>query len=112
MSLFKWMRKNNKKIMAVVVILLMVAFVGGSALDNLLRGGGGANKAVAYHDKKGKITPYDVGAAAEELGILQSLQMDAVLRQQDLHGVLLGELLFSQSRADPSLMSQVMPVIR
>lgn len=108
----KWLRRNNKKIMAVVVIVLMFAFVGGSALQYLLQPRGGVKKAYAYYDKNAKITPMMIHEASAEIEILQALQADAVLQQQDLRGVLLGELLFSQSRSSPALMNQVMQMIR
>jgi len=111
-SPIKWLRRNNKKIMAVVVIVLMFAFVGGSALEYLLQPGGGAKDAYAYYGKKAKITHLMVAEANAELEILQALQADAVLQQQDLRGILLGELLFSQSRSSPSLMNEVMRMIR
>jgi hypothetical protein len=112
MHLIKWLRRNNKKIMAVVVIVLMFAFVGGSALQYILQPKGGVNSAYAYYGKKAKITHVMVVEAGAEIEILQGLQADAVLRQQDLRGILLGELLFSQSRGSPALMSQVMQMIR
>jgi len=112
MNLIKWLRRNNKKIMAVVVIVLMFAFVGGSALEYLLQPRGGTNDAYAYYGKKTKITPTMMMEATNEIEILQALQADAVLRQQDLRGILLGELLFSQNRGSPALMNQVMQMIR
>jgi hypothetical protein len=112
MNLIKWIRRNQTKVMAVVVIVLMFAFVGGSALQYLLQPHGGENKAYAYYGKKAKITPIMIRNASGEIEILQALQADAVLRQQDLRGVMLGELLFSQNRGSPALMNQVMRMIR
>jgi hypothetical protein len=112
MNLIKWLRRNNKKIMAVVVIVLMFAFVGGSALQYLLQPRGGAKRAYAYYGKNAKITPEMINAASAEIEILQALQANAVLQQQDLRGILLGELLFSQSRGSQALMNQVMQMIR
>lgn len=112
MNLIKWIRKNQTKVMAVVVIVLMFAFVGGSALQYLLQPKGRENKAYAHFDKKAKITPRMIQNATGEIEILQSLQADAVLQRQDLRGILLGELLFSQSRGSPAVMNQVMRMIR
>lgn len=112
MNLIKWLRRNNTKIMAVVVIVLMFAFVGGSALQYLLQPNTAAKAAYGYYGKNTKITPVMLRDAGVELEILQALQADAVLRQQDLRGVLLGELLFSQNRGSPALMNQVMQMIR
>ena len=104
MNLVKWFRKNNTKVMAVVVIVLMVGFVGGSALTQLLRSSGGMNKAVAYYGlKKHKITPSDRAVARQELEILQALGAGQILQYQDLRGVLLGELLFSESSGSAEL---------
>ncbi len=108
----KWLRRNNKKIMAVVVIVLMFAFVGGSALQYLLQPSGGVKSAYAHYGKNARITHLMVGEANAELEILQALQADAVLQQQDMRGIMLGELLFSQTRSSPALMNQVMQMIR
>ena len=104
MHLVKWFRKNNTKIMAVVVIVLMIGFVGGSSLTYLLRGSGGMNKAVAYYGlKKHKITPESRNVARRELEILQALGAGQILQYQDLRGVLLGELLFSEGSGSAEL---------
>jgi len=106
MNLVKWFRKNNTKVMAVVVIVLMVGFVGGSSLTYLLRGSGGAGKAIAhYGPKRHKISYNDRTVARNELEILQSLGAGQILQYQDLRGVLLGELLFSQDRGSAELMT-------
>jgi hypothetical protein len=112
MNLIKWLRRNNTKIMAVVVIVLMFAFVGGSALQYLLQPSGGAKSAVYYYGQNSKITRLMIQSASNEIEVLQALQSDAILRQQDLRGILLGELLFSQSRGSPALMNQVMRMVR
>ena len=112
MSFVKWLRKNNTKIMAVVVIVLMIGFIGGSSLSYLLSGSGGLKDTVAFYGGKHKITNYDLVTAREELELLQALQADRVLQAQDLRGVLLSELLFSQSRGSPAVMNQVLQMIR
>ncbi len=104
MSFVKWMRKNNTKIMAVVVIVLMVAFIGGSSFKFFFRGSGGMNQAIAYYGQKKKINHYDRAEANQEIEILMALRADEVLRSQDLTGILLSELLFSQSRSAGSLL--------
>ena len=106
MNLVKWFRKNNTKIMAVVVVVLMVGFVGGTALTSLLQGGGGMGKAIAhYGPKKQKLTPNDRNQARNELEMLQALGAGQILQYQDLRGVMLGELLFSQDRASAEMIS-------
>jgi hypothetical protein len=98
MNLMKWLRKNNTKLMAVVVIVLMVAFIGGSSFSYIFRGSGGMNSAVAHYDHGKKISHYDRMAAGQELEVLTALRADVILENQDLRGLLLGQLLFSQSR--------------
>ena len=98
MSLMKWLRKNNKKIMAVVVIVLMIAFIGGSSFHYLFRGSGGATAAVAYYGHNQKITHLDRGFADQELKVLEALGVENILRQQDLRGLLLSELVFRENR--------------
>lgn len=104
MSFVKWMRKNNTKIMAVVVIVLMIAFIGGSSFRLIFRGSGGMGQAVAYYGHKKKINHYDRAEANQEIEILTALRADEVLRSQDLTGILLSELLFSQSRSSGSML--------
>jgi len=112
MSLMKWMRKNNKKLMAIVVIVLMVAFIGGSSFSFLMRGSGGANKAVAYYGSNQKITHNDRRIAENELKLLEELGAADLLRRQDLRGLLLAELLFSQSRDVAGLMEMARQTIQ
>lgn len=100
MNLVKWFRKNNTKIMAVVVIVLMVGFIGGSSLSYILRGSGGMHDTVAwYGGRQHKIAPYDRMLARQEIEILQALRLDRWTRAQDLTGLLLSEILFTQTQA-------------
>ncbi len=112
MNLVKWFRKNKTKILAVVVIVLMVGFIGGSSLTFLLRGSGGIHKAVAHYGQRKKITHYDRMMAGQELEILASLRADDVLRSQDLRGILLAELLFSQNRSSAATLDMVRQTIQ
>ena len=112
MNLVKWFRKNNTKVMAVVVIVIMVGFIGGSSLTYLLRGSGGGNRAVAYYGQKRKITPNNRAVARRELEILQSLGAGRVLQSQDLRGLLLSELLFSQERGSAELVNYARQAIQ
>ncbi len=106
MDLVKWLRKNNSKLMAIVVIVLMIGFIGGSSLTYLLRGRGDINKKTAYYNDNSGITKYDLMIAQQELDILESLQAGTILKAlQDpveqtpnLQALILGELLFSDSR--------------
>jgi len=110
MNLVKWFRKNNKKVMAVVVIVIMFGFIGGGTLlQQLSKRRIGA---LAHFGKKNEITDYDLLVARRELEILRMLQSDALLRSQDLHGVFLGELLFSDQRASPALINRLKKTIR
>ncbi len=112
MNFMKWMRKNNKKLMAVVVIVLMIAFIGGSSFSYLMQGSGGVKQAVAYYGHTQKITHYDRMAAEQELKLLEELGADSLLRRQDLRGLLLAELLFSQSRDSAGLMDMARQTIQ
>jgi len=121
MSLVKWFRKNNTKVMAAVVIGTMVAFTIGPALRYLAQSRtGGPHKEVAYFGVDNKITNYDLALARQELEILKLLQADVILksigvplfRTPDLLSLLLGELLFSESRLSPAVTTQVKQIIR
>jgi hypothetical protein len=110
MNLVKWFRKYNKKVMAVVVIGIMFGFIGGgSILQQLSKRSTGAR---AYFAEKKEITDYDLMVARRELEILRMLRADALLRSQDLHGIFLGELLFSDQRASPALINRIKQTIR
>jgi hypothetical protein len=113
MNLVKWLRKNQSKVMAIVVIGTLVGFIGGSALTYLLSPGRTAGyKAVAYFGENKKITNYELISARNELDILRMLQMEQVLRSQDLQGILLGELVFSDTRVAPAVINYVKQMIR
>ncbi len=106
MDLIKWLRKNNSKLMAVVVIGLMIAFIGGSSLTYLLSGRGNTNKVIAHYGDNIAIKQYDLMAAQQELDILGALQAQTILKalqdpvdqSPNLQALILGELLFSESR--------------
>ena len=110
MNLVKWFRKNNKKVMAVVVIVIMIGFIGGGALTQLSKRRG--NGTIAHFGEKIKITDYDLLVARRELEILRMLRADALLRSQDLHGIFLGELLFSDQRTSVALINRLKQTIR
>ena len=109
MSLVRWLRKNNMKLMAVVVIALMFIFVAG---DFIQRGNRRTGTQVIGHMGTQKVTNYDLYAARGELELLRALRADDLLRSQDLQGVFLAELLFSDQRGSPALMSRVKSSIR
>ncbi len=112
MNLVKWFRKNNTKVMAVVVIVIMIGFIGGSSLSYFFRGGEGKYETVAYFGDGRKITNYDLALARRELEIFRMLRADGLVRSQDLRGVMLGELLFSEGKASPVLINRVKQAIR
>lgn len=110
MSFVKWMRKNNMKLMAVVVIVLMFVFVAG----DFLTGWGRRHVemgAVAFLGDKA-VTNYQMYAARQELDLLRLLRTDDLLRAQDLHGVLLAELLFTDQRGSAGLVNRIKSTIR
>jgi hypothetical protein len=112
MNLVKWFRKNRTKLMAVVVIVIMIGFIGGSALSYLLQRGPGLRETVAYFGQGRKITNYDLALARRELEILGMLRIDQLLRSQDLQGIVLAELLFSEGRASPLVINRMKRTIR
>jgi len=114
MNLVRWFRKNNKKVMAVVVIGIMFIFIGGGTLlEQLGRRATGLHKTIAYFGDNKKITNSDLYVQAQrELDILRSLGADVLLSNQDLHAILLGELLFAEQRTSPALVKHIKQTIR
>ena len=113
MNLVKWIRKNQSKVMAIVVIGTLIGFIGGSALTYLLSPGRTVGyKAAAYFGDNKKITNYELISARNELDILRMLRMEELLRSQDLQGILLGELLFSEARFTPAVVNYLKQMIR
>lgn len=108
MNPIKWLRRNNARIMAVVVVLLMVAFTGDQFLQQLgQRRSGGLGSTVAYIGDK-KLTYADLYAARSELEVLRSLRAGMLLANlPDMKAVVLGELLFSEQRASPEIISHI-----
>jgi hypothetical protein len=99
-----------------VVLVLMILFIAGSALQYMVirQHSSGSDGAVAYYgqQEKSKITREELSAAMQELEILQTLRMDATLKQQqDMRLILLGELLFSQDRGSAGAMNRAMQII-
>ncbi len=114
MNLVKWFRKNNKKVMAVVVIVIMFGFIGGGTLlEQFSKRATGLHKTIAYFGDNKKITNRDLYVhAPQELNILRSLGADILLSNQDLHAILLGELLFAEQRTSPALIQHIKQTIR
>ncbi len=113
MALVRWFRKNNAKIMAVVVVFLMIAFLMPTTLKQLGRYRGAKRTAVAFTRDNKKITNYDFGDARRELELLKSIRADILLLStQDLRSILLGELLFSEQRVSPVIISRIKTMIR
>jgi len=113
MSLVRWFRKNNTKVMAVVVIVIMFGFIGGGTLlQQISRRATGLHETIAYFEDNRKITRQSLSNARRELDILRSLQADTLLQNQDLRGILLGELLFTEQRTSPALLNHIKQTIR
>jgi hypothetical protein len=110
MSLVRWLRKNNKKVMAVVVIVILFGFIGGSQLLQLLDQRRTRN--LASYGTGQRVSNLDLSTAKLELDLLQELQAPAFLQSQQLHGVLLNELLFRESQADPRLIGYLKQMIQ
>ena len=119
MNLVKWLRKHNTKIMAVVVILIMIAFVLDMLIRQLSQGPKYASNTFAYFEDNKRITHDDLVAAQQELGILQELKVDFLLRNitlpmlrtPDLKGLMLGELLFSERRMSSEIVRNIKQLI-
>ncbi len=110
MQLMKWFRKNNQKLMAIVVVVLMIGFVGGTALTRSCESiGQNRDRTVAAFSQNQKIKLSDLDTAQSELAILQELKADLLLRSlpvpilqtNSLHGIVLGEILFSEKQTAP-----------
>jgi len=114
MNLVKWFRKYNKKVMAFVAIVTLFGFIGGGTLlQQFGRRATGLHKAIAYFGDNRKITNKDLYIKAQrELDILRSLAADVLLRNQDLRGILLGELLFAEQQTSPALIGHIRQTIR
>ena len=112
MNLMKWFRKNNKRVMAIVVIVIMFGFIAGPFMRYLGRIRTGWHRSVAYFDDNRKITVDDLRVARLELEVLRSLRADALLKSQDLRGILLSELLFAERSTAPAIISHVKRMIR
>lgn len=99
--------------MAVVVIVIMFGFIGGGTLlQQLSRRSTGLHKTIAYFGDNIKITNNDLYLARQELDILRALGADVLLRNQDLLGILLGELLFAEQQTSPALINHIRQTIR
>jgi hypothetical protein len=113
MNLVKWFRKNKTKVMAIVVIVLMIAFIGGSALNYMLSPARTlGSRVVAYYGNNRKITSNDLTLARREVEVLKLLGASELIRQQDLRGFLMAELLFSEGKAQTPVINQIRQVIR
>jgi hypothetical protein len=113
MSLVRWFRKNNTKVMAVVVIVILFGFIGGGTLlQQLSRRSTGLHNTIAYFGDNRKITRQSLSNARRELDILRALQADTLLQNQDLRGILLGELLFTEQRTQVALLNHIKQTIR
>jgi hypothetical protein len=113
MSLVRWFRKNNTKVMAVVVIVIMFGFIGGGTLlQQLSKRASGLHTTIAYFEGSRKITRQSLSDARRELDILRALRADALLQNQDLRGIMLGELLFTEQRTSPAILNHIKQTIR
>jgi hypothetical protein len=110
MSFVRWLRKNNMKLMAIVVIVLMFVFVAGDFLAGW--GRRQANTRTVGYLGKQAITNDKMMAARQELDLLRMLRADDLLRAQDLQGVFLAELLFTNERGSAELYNRIKSTIR
>jgi len=109
MNVIKWVRKNNRKIMAVVVILILFGFIGGGEMLQLISRN--RTEALAQYDDNRKITNYDLHQARQELEVLTGLGAPMFLRSQQIGGILLGELLFSEHKPQPEIANHLTQMV-
>ena len=110
MSLVKWFRKNMKMLMAVFVIGILFAFIGGTEVLEMLSRERPRDEA-SFADGE-TISNFDRNEAGRELEMLRRMQAPAFLQLQGLHGLLLGQLIFSDGRPDPSIIGGLSQMIR
>ncbi|MCH8194139.1 MAG: hypothetical protein IIA65_08990, partial [Planctomycetes bacterium] len=110
MSLVKWFRKNMKMLMAVFVIGILFAFIGGTQVLDMLSRERPRDEA-SFADGE-TISNFDRNEAGQELEMLRRMQAPAFLQFQGLHGLLLGHLIFSDGRPDPSIIGGLSQMIR
>lgn len=111
MNLVKWLRKNNKKVMAVVVIVILFMFIGGGTFIKTLQQKQ-SNKRIATYGDGRKMTRADLQKANQELDVLRAIGMDRFIMAQDLRGLLLAELLFSDRRPSQGIAEYATRMIR
>ncbi len=109
MKVIKWVRKNNRKIMAFVVIGCLFAFIGGGELLQLIASS--RTQPVGHYGDNVKMTNVDLVDARSELEMLTGLGAPMFLRSQQIHGVLLEELLFSDRRPQPEVINYLNQLI-
>jgi hypothetical protein len=111
MNLVKWLRKNNTKAMAVVVIVILFMFIGGDTLISTLQQKQ-SNKRLASYAGGRKMSITDLNMARQDLDVLSMVGMEQFLAFQDLRGLLLSELLFSERRPGPGVAERVSQMVR
>ena len=110
MSLVKWFRKNMKMLMAVFVIGILFAFIGGTQVLEALSRERPRDEG-SFADGQA-ISNMDRNDAGLELEMLRRMQAPAFLQRQGLHGLLLGQLLFSDGRPDPGIIGGLNQMMR
>ena len=111
MHIMKAIRKHKMKLMAVVIVVIMGGFVLGPILRQFGQGPR-TGRTIGHYGDKNKISAKDLAFAGRDLEILNQLGARVVLRAQDLHGLLLGELLFSSTRESAELLGRIKQAIR
>ena len=111
MHIMKAIRKHKMKFMAILIVVIMGGFVAGPVLRQFGRGPRLA-RTIGHYGDKNKISAKDLAFAGRDLEILKQLGARVVLRSQDLHGLLLGELLFSSARESAELLGRIKQAIR
>jgi len=111
MHIMKAIRKHKMKLMAILIVVIMGGFVAGPVLRQFGQGPRPGRTIGRYGDNN-KIRLKDLFGARRDLDILELLGARVLLRAQDLHGLLLGELLFSEPAESAELLGRIKQAIR
>jgi len=96
--------------MAVTVIVILFGFIGGGELLSLISRRSAVQAYGRFADNRA-ITNYHLSEARQELDVMTSLGVPVFLRSQSLHGMMLGELLFSDRRPQPEVANQLRQLV-
>ncbi len=114
-----WFRKYNKTVMAFVVIALMIVFTIEPLMNYFSSSRTGVKRVIAYYDDGKKINRQDVEIANQQLEVLKTLGIEALLRpndprissNEDLRVILLGEVIFPERASEIESISRIKQLV-